>query len=170
MRQDQSIPVPSKNHPFLYIACDAQPDASVWFYIQAMRPYLAANDIDYVVGPAKLPPDVRRPALYYSPLLESATGPAGPSSILRVSSMHPSSCSFRCAERIKRYREPLSAQPVYISQTRREEAQDLPAVWDRLIDRADRETETVLTRRGGELARQTVRGLCDYWGLSFRDA
>ncbi len=172
MRQDHMLPVSPKSdkiHPFLYIACSAESDPSVWTYIQAMRPYLAVNHIDYIVGTVRLPSDVRRPALYYCPSLDLKTDPAGPYSVLRVSSMHPSSCGFRCAERIKRYREPLSAQPVYISRTRREEAQDLPAVWDQLAGKTDREPAAVLTPYRSELARQTVRGLCDYWGLSFQD-
>ena len=173
MRQDftNSVPAkPDKNRPFLYIACDAEPDASIWNYIQAMRPYLAANHIDYIVGPARVPAGIPRPDLYYYPCLSTDKDRTGCYSIIRVASMHPSAGGFRCAERIKRYRETLSSRPIYISRTRQTEAQGLPAVWDQLTSRNDREAAASFARYEGELARQTVRGICDYCSLSFRDA
>ena len=179
MRRESNTPSdtkPDEKRPFLYIACEAEPDEAVRAYIQAMRPYLAANGIDCIIGPEHMPAGVRPPDLYYYPSLcypghsSERSGRAGRYSILRVDSMHPAAPSFRCAERIKRYREPLSARPIYISRVQKRVMPAPPAVWDQLTSRADDEAAAAFLRSRKELARQTVRGFCDYFGLPFEDA
>lgn len=164
--------------PFIYIACDPEGEEGIEAYRQAMGAILSANGIRYVVGPGRMPAGLPQPALYYYPHLGASSGEGARYSILRVPSLHPSAPGFRCAERIKRYREPVLSCPVYISRAYRTEGyvlsldgggQGLPAVWDQLVGPGEGKPAVLFDRQSAELARQTVRGICDFFGRSFRD-
>lgn len=133
-------------------------------YIRAMLPYFYANGIRCAIGETG---ETRPADLYYAPSLKETASKAF--SMLQVSSMHPSACGFRCAERIKRYREPISPGPVYISRCKNPRIRTpYPTVWDQLAGE-DKEATTLFRSCQKELARQTVRGICDYFSLPFQD-
>ena len=176
--KDAAVSAAEDTRPLVYIAGAPESEDGIDAHIQAMGPALLANGIQYIVGPGRPPAGLRRPALYYCPHFGTASGANARYSILRVPSLHPSAPCFRCAERIKRYREPVLSRPVYISRAHRAEwyglsgddgGLNIPAVWDQLIGSGDGEPAVLFARRLAELARQTVRGICDFLGRSFRD-
>ena len=139
-------------------------NSCIMSYIQRLFPFFIVNHIRYAVGSWGAFPSAD---LCYAPAIQKGSKDY---SMLFVLSMHPSSSGFRCAERIKRYREPVYPSPVYISRYKKPDVRvSCPIVWDQFTIPDNKDIHIFLQFHQDELARQTVRGICDYFKVSYRD-